>query len=414
MRAVIVYLSAIITIVFVCIISLAGCDTPVIEKKRIYIVFRFDDYSATSSTDVELRIIDDFRRNEASVTFGVIPFVSADDWLDPSSHDIVPLTTIKGDILKAGVKDGTLEIALHGFSHQTINAERKTEFSGLDYNSQLERITKGKRLLVDIIGSPVTTFVPPWNKYDLNTLQALDQAGFSTLSASKGGAAKKSSTLNFLPATCTLLKLQDAIKSARASSDTQPIIVVLFHEYDFKEIDKKRGSMTYQDFSGLLNWLKKEPDIKLLSIRQATEIIDDLSVIRFKLSQLANLLYTLLPALLQEEDLPTRYLEPHVQIQMFIKVGGFYLLLISLFAVISFVTGLLVFRGAVFLITLKIFGGLALSVSLFFYFFQNLPINREGMFIITCAVGICIGLCLNLLYPKMKRLWNLSNMVEKN
>ena len=51
-----------------------GCNKPPADERHINVIFRFDDYSALSSTDLELKIIDIFRKNKASVTFGVIPF----------------------------------------------------------------------------------------------------------------------------------------------------------------------------------------------------------------------------------------------------------------------------------------------------------------------------------------------------
>lgn len=274
------YLKALIPFCFVGTFLITNCDVPSIEEKQIHVVFRFDDYSARSSTETELRIINAFRNNNASITFGVIPFVCDGDIHDPFPMNIIPLTSEKGDILKRGLEDGVLDIALHGYSHQTTNAERMKEFPGLDYKTQLERLTKGKEFLEEIIEAPVTAFIPPWNKYDLNTLRALENAGFSTLSANMNGETTEDSKLNFLPATCGLSRLRDAVSAVRASSDTQPLIVVLFHQYDFKEVDKKRGKITYQEFSYLLTWLKSQKDIRLLSIKQATKAIDDLSALK--------------------------------------------------------------------------------------------------------------------------------------
>ena len=138
MRTAISYQRALITIVFVCTVLFTGCDKQPIEEKQVNVVFRFDDYSARSSTEMELRIIDAFRKNESSITFGVIPFVCAGDAHDPSPQDIVPLTSKKGEILKTGFEEGILDIALHGYSHQTIKAEHRMEFSSLDYNIQVK------------------------------------------------------------------------------------------------------------------------------------------------------------------------------------------------------------------------------------------------------------------------------------
>ncbi len=254
-----------------------SCTSHQIEKKQINVVFRLDDYSACSNTDLELRIIDAFRMNEACITLGVIPYVCANDIHDPSGQELIPLTSMKGNILKSGLNEGVIDVALHGYSHQTISTGQWTEFSGLDYDNQVERLTKGKQLLESLIDAPVTTFVPPWNRFDLNTLRALEELGFSTLSAGKKiRGVTEECKLNILPYTCNLSGLRDAIEASQTSSDTQPVIVVLFHEYDFQEIDGKRGRITYQKFYELMKWLKSQRDVRLLSISQATQVINDL------------------------------------------------------------------------------------------------------------------------------------------
>lgn len=278
MRAVVFFQRILVTFLFLCMVSFTACNKHPIENKQVNVnvVFRLDDYSASSNTDMELKIIDAFRKNEACITLGVIPYVCANDIHDPSPQDVIPLTSLKGDILKSGFNDGILDVALHGYSHQTISAGQWTEFSGLDYNSQVKRLAKGRKLLEDMIDAPVDTFVPPWNRYDLNTLRALEALGFSTLSAdNKTGEVTETCNLNFLPYSSNLSGVRDAVKASRTSSDTQPVIVVLFHEYDFKEIDEKRGSITYQEFYALLNWLKSQKDIRLLSISQATQVINE-------------------------------------------------------------------------------------------------------------------------------------------
>lgn len=69
-------------------------------------------------------------------------------------------------------------------------------------------------------------------------------------------------------------------RQSRTSFDPQPVIVVLFHEYDFQEIDETRGRITYQEFYELLNWLSSQRDVRLLSISQAAQGINDLSAKR--------------------------------------------------------------------------------------------------------------------------------------
>ena len=370
------------------------------EKKTVAVVFRFDDYSSRSSTDLELRIIDAFRKRKASITLGVIPFIGIGDLKDPLPQDIDPLPPTKGSILKTGFEDGTLDIALHGYSHRTINTEQLTEFSGLACNSQVERLSKGKKFLEDMIGAPVTTFIPPWNTYDSNTLRALEQTGFSTLSAGKDGKATEDSHLVFMPASCPLSGLRDAVKIARTSSDTQPVIPVLFHEYDFKEMNEKRGRLTHQDFSDLLDWLMSQKDVRVLSIRQATAVIRDLSADRFLWNKRQRALSNLLPLSLRAEESMTLYPESHAMVGAAIglKVAGFYLAIASLGAALSLAMALLVFPGYVLVMYASTLGSIALSAIVLIHALQNRQIHLKGLMVFAGAVGISIGSCLGVLY----------------
>jgi Uncharacterized protein conserved in bacteria (DUF2334) len=314
-------------------------------KKQISVIFRFDDYSARSSADAELRIIEDFRRNQLTVTFAVVPFVCDGDIHSSSAQGTIPLTSLKVDILKNAFDEGVLDVALHGYSHQTIISGQTTEFSGLDYDHQLERLAKGKKFLEDAINAPITTFVPPWNTYDLNTLQALEKLGFSTFSAGISGKAAKKSKLTFLPASVDLSQLRDSIESARTCPEDQPVVVALFHEYDFKEISEKHGIVTYQEFSSLLNWLNSQEDVRVISISQATKLISDLSVDRFLLNQQHDwLLSSLLHSYLQQKASRSIYYQsPNVFSKTLLKIVSFYSTIISLGAMISIMMWVLLF-----------------------------------------------------------------------
>ncbi|MBP3192286.1 hypothetical protein [Natronogracilivirga saccharolytica] len=172
------------------------------------------------------------------------------------------------------------------------------------------------------------SLVPPWNRYDFNTIRALEELGFLTLSASvKKGEAKKDSKLNFLPATCDLSQLREAVISAKSSSDTQPVIVVLLHAYDFKK--KKHNSYNYHEFLKLLHWLKSQNDVRLISISEAAELINDLRSKRFLLNRGKYALSTVLPSSLQNKNSITQYQEYRgtLLIPKIIESRGFYLLI---------------------------------------------------------------------------------------
>lgn len=261
-------------------INIQGYSREEDAGKRVNVIFRYDDYSANSLTEAEIKIIDTFRKHNIPISFGVIPFKVAGDVHDPSAQDLLPLDTLKRGILKAGYEEGILDITMHGYAHQTNSTEYLSEFANLDYDEQVKRLSAGKAYLQKVTGAKVTTFLPPWNTYDMNTLTALEESGFTTLSANKKGLIADGSSLHYLPVSCDLTELRDAVKAARKSSDNQPLVVALLHDYDFLDFNDVLGVLTFQEFYEVMDWVSVQGDIDILSISQATEVIEDLSADR--------------------------------------------------------------------------------------------------------------------------------------
>jgi hypothetical protein len=381
-----------------------GCMPKHSGEKHINIVFRFDDFSAISSTEFELKIIESFRKCSATLTIGVIPFECAINQLDLTPQDIVPLTTIKADVLKNAISDGSVDVALHGYSHQTISTVKRTEFSGLDYQSQLDRLEKGKKFLEDMLDVPIQVFVPPFNQYDLNTLRALEELHFTTISAYKGGEIIRNSKLKFLPATCGLARLKDAVKAARISSQSEPIIVVLFHDYDFKEIDKKYGAINYKDFSDLLTWARSQDDLRLLSISQATEMIQDLGSDRFIADKWIDRISRFLPICMQKEEYTSGYLKSDDLLNIVFKVSFFYFTIFSFGIIVSFTLGFFIFRKITIFLKYGAFGYIVLSIISLIYTFLNLQVIHQGLIASSAFIGCSIGIFICFLYFKKKSL----------
>jgi len=383
------------------------------KQKTITIVFRFDDYSSRSTTDLEVRLLDAFKKYNVPLTFGVIPYVWAKDVHDLSPKSVVPLTPLKADILRDAIKAGILEVALHGYSHQTLSSPvnaRYSEFSGLDYTGQFERIAGGKNLLEKMLGIQITTFIPPWNSYDLNTIKVLEKIGFKTISADMYGVAKEFSQLRFLPETCALLDLQEAVRSARNISDNKPIIVILFHSYDFIEGDRGKGKLTYQDFIKLLTWVTSQKDIHVRTIEETTQVIGNLSSHRFiKYSSfVSSPLHRLWPAFLNKPYSTKVYLSIRAFRSMRVK----YWLLFTLFYLVSLMVSIAITSLVGFHLFSKFrnLGAIAKYASLILlgllavYAFRDLEIYFRGAIVLTCILGVNVGIWYSLSILKEKAL----------
>lgn len=257
--------------------------------QRVTVVFRYDDYSNRSRTDIERRIIATFRKNRLPITFGVIPFSSSNREYGDAPGLLTPLSEAKAAILREGASDGTVEIAQHGFTHrektvfsdgEVVPTGAKTEFVGLGYVDQLEQITRGKQYLEKVVRRPVATFIPPWNSYDINTVRVLEKLRFKYLSTGLQEAGPPTS-LKIMPYVAGIDELESCIAKARRIADPAPMVVCLFHTYDFNGVKKNGGKMGYQDFDKMVGRVASDKSLRVLSIAQAGEQVDDTSYGRY-------------------------------------------------------------------------------------------------------------------------------------
>jgi len=110
----------------------------------------------------------------------------------PAVLGVVPFHLGKEKIEKIApllhfLEDKGYEIAQHGYTHDQLSEnagflgmKKSSEFAGLPFEIQAERINKGKEIMEKAGFSP-TTFIPPWHTYDTNTIRALKTEGFRVL-----------------------------------------------------------------------------------------------------------------------------------------------------------------------------------------------------------------------------------------
>lgn len=269
------------------------------DDDRIYVIFRYDDYSSKSATGIETTLIELFQRYRAGYTFSVIPYVARGDEHDPNSQGEIPLSEEKAVILRDAIENGRLEVALHGLSHRVFRRPLRaklpiigrffeySEFEGVPFHQQLDKIGQGKSMLEEVWGFQISTFVPPWETYDRNTVKALERSGIYVLSSMRllHTPAIAGKTL-FIPATCKIEGLKEAIAAVRSSGDDKAIVGVLYHNYDFYERTTRNGSINLEQFARLLQWCRMQKDIELVSIREAVQLRkDEFGATRFVLNK---------------------------------------------------------------------------------------------------------------------------------
>lgn len=361
---------------------LSASSVTLAVSEGVTVVFRYDDPSARTSTEMETKLIGVFRRFNMCCTFAVVPCVCAGDSHDPGPQEYLPLPEEKAQLFASAVREGVLEIAQHGCSHQTngLQGENYSEFAGLGYEEQLEKIQRGKQFLEGELGLSITTFVPPWNRYDANTLKALEKAGFACLSASMGGPAQAARSLRFLPATGGLSGIQNAVSVAQQSRDPSPVVVVLFHESDFQEANPLRGQVTLDYLSQMLGWLSRERDVRVQPIGRVQHLSKERYVANRRMRYF-------LPVRLQAS--PGIYLsETNSALRLVVFYGGILLVV----AILTLVVSMLVFRNASVMISrLVLLSALLFPVGVSVWTFHDMQVSVKGLMSVVCGLGYCLG-----------------------
>jgi len=237
-------------------------------SRTVTVFMRFDDYCATSPPAIEQGLVVALRRTGLRATFAVVPALTEGRYHDPGERGTLPMNEAKLAFLREAVTAGVVDAALHGWNHRTrVSAPPHREFDGLDPAVQMDVIGKGAALLQTWTGAAPTVFVPPWNRYDNATLDALAAHGFRCISAHRYGTVG-TQPLMFAPITIEMPDLRTAVAAARQAANSDPVIGVLMHPYDFHESGDARATMTLESFGRELDWLVAQPDVRVVSIAQ--------------------------------------------------------------------------------------------------------------------------------------------------
>jgi hypothetical protein len=231
---------------------------------------------------IEARILELFESVRGRHVFAVVPFSGGG--VDPA----------EAEMLRRYHESGSLEIALHGYTHALH------EFENRPYKTQLQELQDGKAHLEAATGARVRTFIPPCNEYDPRTVAAMEATGLEILSASYWSSGE--GAVAYAPATVSNLRtVREAVDAARASDDPSPIVVAYYHPYEFVEfpgpgpLEGRPPHISLEEFEDLVRWLAAQPDVALVSFTDLLDSEEDLSHARRTQNNLRNLRGDLVP-----------------------------------------------------------------------------------------------------------------------
>lgn len=157
---------------------------------RVVVIFRNDDLSGLSDVRHEVRVAEIFERYGVRQTLGVIPLCAGESPYGPVGGKVVPLGAnqeMARFLCDYAERSGS-EIALHGYTHQTNRYSRPSkkeyfEFQQLGMQQQEFMIRRGTDILARALNVRPKTFIPPWNRSDMNTVRACARNGYEIVSA---------------------------------------------------------------------------------------------------------------------------------------------------------------------------------------------------------------------------------------
>lgn len=146
-----------------------------------YYLIRIDDVCETMDWEIFCDLLDKLRERNIKPLLGVVPYNCDKDLkIDSARGDFWPF--IKG------LQDEGYPIALHGYKHIVnennwgiVGSKKKSEFAGKTYREQYQMIHMSNDLLKKY-GIITDIFFAPYHSYDYNTIRALKDNGFVTIS----------------------------------------------------------------------------------------------------------------------------------------------------------------------------------------------------------------------------------------
>lgn len=218
--------------------------------QNIQLVFRYDDFRLQSNKfNEELVLL--FQNHKVPLVLGVIPCDSNEKLVLEKKYNFLPL-------LKKGIQNQSIEIALHGLNHlKFFNGE----FGNLKQEEQYRRMSKGKVLLDSIFNTQIATFIPPWNWYDAQTLNVMSKIGLKGISSRLNGDQPfTNSAISYFPQTIEDFGLVTSVLEHNRNRNV--VVVIMFHSYTFIK------GYTLNDLDNLLTLINKMKHVKCLSFLQ--------------------------------------------------------------------------------------------------------------------------------------------------
>jgi len=191
-----------------------------VDKK---VVLRLDDIQAHAYTEISKKIITDTTNHNMKLVLGVIPYN-------------FPLDKPINKVLKKN--SCNLELALHGWDHFLSQETEEYEFEDMKEAEAASKIRDGKKILEQIDGQPVITFIPPGNLISDETKKVLDDEGIKYLSGDSQSSVYGLDATTFDFQNNKLIDNEEILKRCDEKFSQNKFCVIVLHPQDYLTDDK--------------------------------------------------------------------------------------------------------------------------------------------------------------------------------
>jgi len=223
-----------------------------------YVIFREDDV-APKADFAELQAVNQVHIDKnVPVTLGIIPH----PYPTPSGNQLIEVNQTFFDYMKSLTSNHLFQFAQHGNTHLDVgpSPQGPSEFYGRPYAAQYDAIKLGRDDITQAFGVTPTSFLPPFDKSDNNTLRAAKALGFTEYSTAfadfiqNGGNldGMRLDTISTEVGNNTLQSLENTTNQWLNDPYSINTFVVLYHPSDFKAAD---GTVSAAEVNMLANYI---------------------------------------------------------------------------------------------------------------------------------------------------------------
>jgi len=247
------------------------------DNLKKYVIFRDDDVEPWYKLATLKKVNQIHMDKNVPVTLGIIPHPVPGE----SGNELLSDAGFL-NYMKSISTNKLFEFAQHGYTHKdTTGTAYKSEFYGLPYAKQDALIKSGQDDIQSAFNVTPTTFLPPFDRSDDNTILATKALGFTEYSTAAGDfgivhgyrdGMRIDAVSIVLDDGATLQSLKDTTDELLSNAHTDDPIVVFYHYWSFSGPAGTINAFKLKLLSDYIDYLKNRGDVTFTNFNHLYEV----------------------------------------------------------------------------------------------------------------------------------------------